>query len=316
MRRRNMWRHSGSVTQFTKTVVLCRNVVQSVKHNLLAAFRYLLRPLVRIAIRNGIAFPEFSQMLEDAYVHVAARQLVNSGREPTPDAISVMTEVGVAEVRDLLESPDDAKLGEAEQKINAASRLLVGWHTDRDYIGPYGLVRDLLFAEATTHGKKVGVGFAELAKRYCAGYPPRVLLDELVRTGCVQDLGNGYFRALNRSYFPEQLSAESIRRFAHVVHNVTETLEFNLRSSADAGRRVERTVFADYGLKKTDLEPFQNYLRERGQIFLDDIDNWLSTRSVEGIEDAVQTGVGFYHYIVNEEDEQAFGKALRIEGTK
>ena len=298
----------------TETVVLCRNVAQSVKHNLLAAFRYLLRPIVRIAIRNGVAFPEFAEMLQDAYVHVAARQLSQAGREVTPDAVAVMTEVDALQAQEFLEARDDSKLEEAERKINAAARVLVGWHTDRDYVGPYGLVRDLQFTAALGASKKSGIGFSELAQRYCGDYPPRVLLDELVRTGCVQDLGNGYYRAVTRSYFPEQLSAESIRRFAQVVHNVLETLELNLRTSMDGGRRVERTVFADYGLRKSDLEAFDKFIRERGQIFADDIDNWLSTRSVEGLTNTVQTGVGFYHYIVNEEDEEALGKALRVEG--
>ena len=291
-------------------------MAQSVKYNLLAAFRYLLRPIVRIAIRNGVAFPEFAEMLQDAYVHVAAQQLTQSGREVTADAIAVMTEVGVDHVQELLDSHDDEKVAEAEQKINAAARVLVGWHTDRDYVGPYGLVRDLPFSGSMGPGKRSGIGFTELAQRYCGGYSPQVLLDELIRTSCVQDLGNGYYRALTRSYFPEQLSAESIRRFAQVVHNVLETLELNLRTAADGDRRVERTVFADYGLKRSDLEAFDTYVRERGQIFADDIDNWLSARSVQGMGDTVQTGVGFYHYIVNEEDEQSFGKTLRVEGEK
>lgn len=256
-------------------------------------------------------------MLQDAYVHVAAATLASSGRESTVDAIAVMTEVPAHEVRELLEAPEDAKLGEAEQKINAAARVLVGWHTDRDYVGPYGLVRDLTFTAVGSPTKKIGVGFVELARRYCDGYPPKVLLDELVRTGCVQDLGNGYFRALTRSYVPEQLSAESIRRFAHVVHNVTETLEVNLRTSAPGERRIERTVFADYGLPRNVLAEFDRYLRERGQIFADDIDNWLSARSIQGQEDdSIQTGIGFYHYVVNEDDEQSFGKALRTEGAE
>jgi hypothetical protein len=291
-------------------------VGQSVKHNLLAAFRYLLRPLVRIAIRNGVAYPDFAGMVQDAYVNVAAAQLRASARQVTPEAVSIMTEVSTEDVRDLLLSPDDAKLSEVEQKINAAARVLVGWHTDREYIGPYGLVRDLPFAKSDFPSKRDVRGFVELAERYCEGYPPNVLLDELVRTGCVQDLGNGFYRALTRSYVPEQLSAESIRRFAQVVHNVIETLEVNLRRSDNGMRRVERTVFADYGLPRDALGAFDKYIRDRGQIFADDIDNWLSARSEEGQADTVQTGIGFYHYVVNEEDERDFGKTLKIEGVK
>ena len=110
----------------TKLVVLCGYVGQSVKHNLLAAFRYLLRPLVRIAIRNGIAYPDFAGMVQDAYVNVAAAQLKAAGREVSQDAVSIMTEVNSDDVQELLLSPDDAKLSEAEQKINAAARVLVG----------------------------------------------------------------------------------------------------------------------------------------------------------------------------------------------
>ena len=295
----------------TKSVVLCLHVGQSVKHNLLAAFRYLLRPLVRIAIRNGVAYPDFAGMVQDAYVNVAAAQLKSGRREVTPDAISIMTEVSSTDVREILHSPIDAKLTEVEQKINAAARVLVGWHTDREYIGPYGLVRDLPFEGSDVPTKKDVRGFVELAQRYCEGYPPKVLLNELVRTACVQDLGNGFYRALTRSYVPEQLSAESIRRFAQVVHNVIETLEVNLRTSDGGLRRVERTIFADYGLPQDALGAFDKYIRDRGQLFADDIDNWLSARSIEGQHDTVPTGVGFYHYVVNEEDERDFGKTFK-----
>jgi hypothetical protein len=55
-------------------------------------------------------------------------------------------------------------------------------------------------------------------------------------------------------------------------------------------------------------------VRERGQLFADDVDNWLSDRSEEGHPDAVQTGIGYYHYVVNSDDERDFGKALKISG--
>jgi Family of unknown function (DUF6502) len=290
-------------------------VAQSVKHNLLAAFAYLLRPLVRIAIRNGVLFPEFCGMAQDAYVRVAAYQLRQSGRDANADAISVMTEVGASDVSELLGAPDDARLNEVEAKINAAARVLVGWHTDRDYIGPYGLVRDLPFnGDLGPVGKNDNKGFVELAKKHCAGYPPQALLDELIRTECVQSLGNGFYRAITRSYVPEQLSAESISRFAQVVHNVVETLELNLRTQTPEGRRIERTIFADHGLPRDEMQAFDKYLRARGQLFADDVDNWLTERSIEGKKHVVQTGVGFYHYVVNEDDDRDFGNALRVEG--
>jgi hypothetical protein len=289
-------------------------VSQSVKYNLLAAFRHLLRPLIRIAIRNGVAFPEFAGALKDAYVSVASRELRASGAEVAADPIALMTEIDPTEVRAILASPDVVDLGSADPRMNSVARVLLGWHTDRDYIGPYGLVRDLAFAPADAQAKREVSGFTDLAKQYCPSIPARVVLDELIRTGCVQDLGNGFYRALTRLYVPQQLSPESIRRLAQVVHNVTETLEVNLRRSVRGTGRIERTIYADYGLRRDDLAAFDKYVRERGQLFADDVDNWLSDRSEEGHPDAVQTGIGYYHYVVNSDDERDFGKALKISG--
>jgi hypothetical protein len=314
MLRRKRSQNPESANWVTIIVVLCCSVSQSVKHNLLTAFRHLLRPLVRIATRNDVGFPEFASALRDAYVKVAAAELRVSGGEISAAAVSVITGIEQEDVREVLRSPDDVKLTDVDQRINAAVRVLLGWHTDRDYVGPYGLVRDLAFSSHEGKSKKDVSGFVDLARQYCPGVPPKVLLDELIRTGCVQDLGNGFYRALTRSYVPEQLSAESIRRFAEVVHNVTETLEVNLRRSVRGTGRIERTIWADYGLRPHDLAAFDKYLRERGQLFADDIDNWLSDRSQEGYSDAIQTGIGFYHYVVNNDDEQDFGRALQIEG--
>ena len=301
---------SDSVKSVTQTVVLCFPVAQSVKHNLLAAFRYLIRPLVRIALRNGATYPEFVGVLKDAFVDVSSSQLLASGREPSADAIAVMTAIDRDQVfRPAFDAETDPDTG-SDRSLSAAARLLVGWHTDREYIGPYGLVQDLEFTAASGKSKNDPRGFSELAQRYCPGFPARVLLDELIRTRCVQDLGNGFFRAITRLYVPEQLSPESIRRFAQVIHNVIETLEFNLRKAAPGAGRIERTVFADYGLSRVDLAAFNKYVRARGQIFADDMDNWLSTRSEKGEQETIQTGIGFYHYVVNEEDERDFGESL------
>jgi len=276
--------------------------VQSVKHNFLTGFRYLLKPLVRIAIRNGITFPQFGMVLRGAYVDAARVELGSKNGADAVDAISVMTEVSSEDIRLLLRATDDEMVREAEVTLNAASRILVGWHTNRDYIGPYGLVRDLEFSNSDSESKKRNKNFTDLAEHYCDNYPPEALLQELIRTSCVKDLGNGFYRAISRSYVPEALSPESIRHLAKVLHSMAETLEINLRADAN-GKRLERTIFADFGLCRDDLGEFDKYIRERTQIFADDIDNWLSMRSVEGQPNYVQTGVGLYHYVLNEDDE-------------
>jgi hypothetical protein len=282
--------------------------MQSVKENLLAAFRYLLRPLVRLAVKNAVAFPEFSGVLKQAYVDVAAKQIAASGKDPSEEGISLIANITTADVHHILQSAGSTNLGVAAQEDNPLPTVLNAWHTNPKYTGPYGVVRDIPFSR--TEGADAYT-FSQLVADYCPGVSPKELLDELIRTGCVQDVGNSFYRAVKRSYVPDPLSARSILLFARIVHNLCEAAEVNLRAESVGGKGlVERTIYTVHGIPRQDLPAFDKFIRQRGQVFADDIDNWLSDLDKEGIEDGVRTGVGFYHYIVNEDDERALSKEL------
>ncbi len=286
-------------------------MTQSVKRNLLAAYRYLLKPLVRLAVRNAVAFPEFRDVLKQAYVDVATRQLVVSGKEPTLEGISLIAHLEITEIREVLDADGDLKFGVEAQKPNPLPTILAGWHTDVNYTGPYGVLRDIEFTRNSGSSERTTKTFTDLAATYCPGVSPRALMDELIRTGCVQDMGNGFYRALKRSYIPDPLSTQSILSFARVVHNICETLEVNFRAESKGGKGlIERTVYTVHGISRHDLKDFDKFIRVKGQNFADDIDNWLSERDKEGYEDNVKTGVGFYHYVVNDDDESALAKEL------
>jgi hypothetical protein len=284
---------------------------QSVKENLLAAFRYLLKPLVRLAIKNAVTFPEFSEVLKQAYVDVAAKHLAVSGTDPSAEGISVIVNVATTDVGQILRADAGAKFALAAQESNPLPTALAAWHTDVNYTGPYGVLRDLEFSSSGTGNENAGASFSHLAASYCPGVSPRALLDELMRTGCVCEVGNGFYRAVKRSYIPDPLSTDSILLFARVVHNICETLEVNLRAESGGGNTLmERSVYTVHGITKQDLKEFDRFLRVRAQIFADDIDNWLSDRDNEECADRIKTGVGIYHYIVNEDDERALSREL------
>jgi Family of unknown function (DUF6502) len=278
---------------------------ESVKASLRAAFRYLLKPLVRLAVKNGVSFPEFSEALKQAYVDVVAKQMRTSGKEPTEEGIFLIANIEIKDVRDILHAGNDTKYGKDAQDWSPLPILLGAWHTDPKFTGPYGVLRDLEFASAVDGPDS----FTDLALTYCPGISPQVIFDELIRIGAVQAVGNGFFRAVKRSYVPDPLTVPSILNFARVVHNLCETLEVNLRAERGEGL-MERSVYSVHGIPREDYPAFNKFIRARGQVFADDIDNWITARDVEGIKDGMQLGVGFYHYIVNVEDENALSKDL------
>jgi hypothetical protein len=132
----------------------------------------------------------------------------------------------------------------------------------------------------------------------------------------VKEVGNGFYRAITRSYVADPLSDESIRFFSQVIHNLCETLEVNLRPES-RGRKglIQRIVYTRNGLSSEALTRFGEFLRDRGQKFADDIDDWLvSNQEPSNTKQSAKTGVGFYHYIVNDQDELEFSKDLWTEG--
>jgi len=242
-------------------------------------------------------------------VDVAAKQMGASGRDISEEGISLIATIDKQEVGPILQSLNDAKFELASRDVNPLAAVLNGWHTDPKYTGPYGIVRDLPYSRDETASDSSP--FTQLVAEHSPGVSPKELLDELMRTGCVVDVGSGFFRAVRRTYVPDPLSSKSIRLFATVVHNTCEAAEMSLRAESAGGKGlIQRTIYTLHGIPKATLPAFAQYVRERGQNFADDIDNYLSDLDREGLEDVVKTGVSFHHYIVNEDDERSFLKEL------
>lgn len=278
----------------------------NVKQALLAAYRHLLTPLVRVLLRNGISYLEFAEVARQVFVDVAARDFTLPKRKISLSRIAIMTGLSRKEAARLAREGKNKK-ALISSIFNRVTRVLQGWYTDPDFTGPYGVPLDLQFDESARK-----VSFSELVRRYSGDMPARAMLDELLRVGAARIEGeSGLIRVLSRSYIPEKLDAENVRHFGSQVRCFVDTLDFNMRKAAPGRGRFERIVFADEGLIPEDVEEFDSFLRERGQQLLIELDDWLAARPrPKKGETAVHTGVGVYHYIRSEEAERALAKML------
>jgi len=283
-------------------------VTHSVKSSLLVAFRYLLKPLVRLALKNSVLFPEFSMALKQAYLDVASRQNKAAGIAVTGEGMFVMTGIPAAEAENILRANVAPSIAvDAELPL---PRVLHAWHTDKRFTGPYGVLRDLEFSPSDPTSAGQTDSFTDLVHAYLPDISPKALLDELLRLDLVKDVGNGFYRAMRRSYVPDPLSEDMIRLMAQLGHNFLESIEVNSRPESKGGKGlVQRFVYAEIGLNAEALNRFGAHVRERGQVFADEIDDWLSTNQErQGNQGRLKTGVGYYHYVVNDDDELEFAK--------
>jgi len=284
----------------------------SVKAGLLSAFRVVLRPLVRILLRQGISFAEFADILKAVYVEVAVSDFKVEGKRSTKSRIAVITGLTRKEVSRVIEVAGTEKEG-AGSNLNRVARVLAGWHTDPDFIGPYGMPQEIRYEE---EGLST-VTFSKLVRRYSGDMSPRSMLDELMRVGVVIETEPGWLKVLRRDYEPQSLAQDSFERIGEVVKNFIDTVDFNLQKEEPGRGRFERIVYSPEGIKNEDLDRFGKYVNERCQGLLEEIDNWIAQLDLPGKDDkqdVTYTGVGIYHYIERPDEKRSFKEKLSAEG--
>lgn len=267
---------------------------ENFKATLLAAFKPLMRPLVRILVRNGISFGEFSELLKTVFVESAQDVLQLADSKQSVSRIAITTGLTRLEVSRLLTQTDEdaeALVG----RLSRVGRLLTGWHQDSDFTGPYGIPYEVQFD--APRGRR---SFSELARRYTGDVPADEMLDELKRIGAVLDLGNGYHRVLIRSYIPSAADPAKFHAMSVAFTDLAKTLDQNLRPDEDH-KLFERRVWAPNGIAQSAAVDFDTYIKDRGQQFLETIDDWLSTRESEAIKNDIQprvkVGLAVYMFV-------------------
>jgi hypothetical protein len=273
-------------------------MTDSVKTGLLVAYSKLLRPLVRILLRHGVTYAELSEVVKTVYVSVAALEFRVPGKKMSKARIAIVTGLTRKEVQRIAEIDDQEKVGQ-KTNLSRTRRVLSGWHTDPEFTGPYGMPLELRY-DSDVPGDET---FVRLVQRYSGDMTPRAMLDELLRVGAVIETDQNWFKVVRREYVPHALAPDFLERVGRGVHNFVHTIEMNMQKAGPGKGRFERTVRPDAGIRAQDLPLFDQYVRQKSQALLEDIDNWLSKLEEPGKKDVViQTGVGIYHFVVEDDE--------------
>ena len=266
----------------------------SVKTGLLAAYSKLLGPLIRILLKHGVSYAEFSEVVKNGFVTVAAQEFRVPGKKMSKARIAIITGLTRKEVQRLSKIEHEERFT-LKTNLSRITRVLSGWHTDPEYTGPYGMPLEVRYDSEVPNDST----FVRLVQQYSGDMTPRAMLDELLRVGAVLETDNEWFKVLRREYVPEALAPDFLERIGSGVHDYVQTVEANLQKSAPGKGRFERSVKKDGGMRLQDLPLFDEYVRSRCQMVLEEMDNWLSKlpAPVPGKDDVITTGVGIYHFI-------------------
>jgi len=262
----------------------------AVKDYVLQSSRYLLLPVVRFVLKHGVTWSEFSDLTKDAYVQVARADYGIQGRPTNNSRVAMLTGLSrreVAKVRDrLLDGGDIAE----DLHGNQISRILTGWHVDREFTDAQGQPKDLPISGPSG-------SFTALLKRYAGDLPHGAIRKEMQQRGAIEELASGEIRVLMRDYVYSDLDPEIVWRMGVALHDHAATLEHNLNEDREDGPRFE-AIADNASVSPAAYQAFQQLVQSKGLSFLEEMDAWLSDNEIDMDTDnrkrSVRLGVGVY----------------------
>ncbi len=265
-------------------------MTSSVHQALSLAILKLLRPLVTILLRNGIAYGTFTELAKKVYVDVAFEQFGAPGKKQTVSHASALTGLTRKEVRRLLDLKRPGDLGAAE-RYNRAVRVISGWLQDARYLDAHGRPAELaLDADDPS--------FAALVKDYSGDVPTQAMLSVLVSSGSVEEY-NGRIRLVRPAYVPSNDPIDKIHILGTDVGELIATIDHNLKSEG-ADLFFQRKVSND-NVRADALSKFRKISAAKAQALLEDLDGWLSEHEAKDKLDGPsvqpkQVSLGIYYF--------------------
>jgi hypothetical protein len=212
----------------------------------------LLKPLVRVLLRHGLAYDEFAELARRAYVDVAQTDFTLAGRKQTTSRVSVITGLNRKEVARL-----QAELAQADpagaalaQTMNRAAKVAAGWlHEHADAQGaPQPINADQ---------------FAALVRKYSGDMPARAVLDELQHGGAVSTQDDGLLLLASQGYLPQATDTRKISLLGTHAAELLGSIDHNLSHPPEQAFLQQR-VFAEQ-VPEADLPTVRALLRQSGQ---------------------------------------------------
>jgi hypothetical protein len=274
-------------------------------YTLTRAILRLLRPLVRILLRNGIAYGSFAELVKKTYVDVAFEDFAPRGKKQTVSRVSAMTGLTRKETKRLyvMKDPD---AGNTQQRYNRAVRVISGWLNDPAFHTADGRPAQLAVDQGAT-------SFAALVKKYGGDVTTQSMLAVLESAASVQRTERG-IELVQRAYLPGNDSGETLHILGADTAELIGTIDYNL-GAEENDRRFQRKV-SSYHLRADAVADFRVLAATRSQALLEELDAWLSTHEIEAgrpLESARYVSLGIYFF---ERPPAVRGHAQRDSGSR
>ncbi len=246
----------------------------------------ILRPLIRVMLRNGVSCGSFEELVRKAYVDEAFAIGKKNQLKTTVSSVSAQTGLSRKEVKRLNEL-EQTQRADVEQKYNRAVRVISGWVNEKSFTDAQGNAQVLPLTDDKG-------SFADLVKQYSGDITPKAMLDLLLNAECIK-VEDNKVHLIKHAYVPGKDSAEVIRILGTDTSELLNTIDHNLVDSEN-NKRFQRKVSSAL-LNKNATEEFKKLSYKQSQALLEELDTWLTLNEVEpDDENAHYVSLGIHYY--------------------
>ncbi len=251
----------------------------------------ILKPLIRVLLRNGIAYGTFADIARKVYVDSGFEEARRQGQKQTVSNVSILTGINRKEVKRLKEAlafnTDDSL-----RKFNRIVRVIAGWQHDEDFLDEDHEPRDLLL-----EGKKGS--FSDLVKRYSGDMPVVAMLNALIDSGNIKIIDNGNIQLTNLNYLPSSDSDKKLNILGIDTAELIKTIDHNLLIKHTEDAWFQRKA-SNTQVKIDALPKIKQRINKKAQQLLEDIDAEFSQNESSNKDDCVAVSLGIYFNQLNE----------------
>lgn len=245
--------------------IIIPNMRDDLKKIISSAVVTLLRPLVRILLKNGIPYGTFSDLVKWTYVDVALKEFGIEGRKQSISRVSIITGLSRKEVKRLKEIPVPDDLGTTE-RYNRAARVITGWLRDSRFVDSEGEPKVL-----PLEGDEVS--FSALVKAYSGDVPARAVLDEMLHTGVIE-VDEGGVRLLSRGYIVKKGDVEKLYILGVDVSELISTIGHNIESRPSDAFLQRKVVYDN--IPEEAIPELRELLSKMGREFIESANRVIS----------------------------------------
>jgi hypothetical protein len=253
---------------------------------LFVAMRTLLRPLVRILLRNGIAYGAFGELARKVYVDVAFADFARAGKKQTVSRVSALTGLSRKEVKRLCEITDADEIA-SQERYSRAVRVISGWMNDRRFLDDKGRPMEL-----PLEGKRGS--FSLLVQDYSGDVPVKAMLSILDEAGSVSITKNGV-RLARRAYVPGNDPVDKIRILGSDVYELASVIDHNLRS--DPGDLLFQRKVSYDNIDPESMAKLRKQSSAKAQALLEQLDKQFAKHELPPADSSGrQISLGIYYF--------------------